>query len=208
MTVWGWCSEAYIRHGIKLQFPARTNPQKTYQWRYAKAIALKFDEWDFDEATSKQFIDIAVVHAKETGVLRKGLATLHQANMLEICYEKLKTQSDTNRQAIDSLRYIHNWLTQRANGNLFETLLQRANADELCNLVQWVQASRISPLYLSLSRTCGQALARLAKLHPDERALLPKTTTLYMLRANFLEDVGNVELAKQIFGSDWRKLCL
>lgn len=208
MTVWGWCSEAYIRHGFKLQFPAHTNPTKTYQWRYVKAIAVKFAEWNFDEQTAKHFINIAVVHGKEAGVLRKGLAALHQANMLEICYKKLKDQSDTNRQSLDSLTHIRDWLYQRSDGDILKTLLYRNDADEFCNLVKWVQASRLSPLYLSLSKVCGLALARLQVSHSNERELLPKTTKLYMLRSEFLEDAGNVEQAKRIFGPDWRKLCL
>ena len=208
MTVWGWCSKAYLQYGFRLQFPARTNPTKTYQWRYVRAITIKFDEWDFDESTAIRFIEIAVAHAHEAGVLRKGLAALHQANMLGVCYEKLQAQSDTNRQILDSLRHIQKWLTAKSGNDILEALLYRNDVDELCNLVQWVQASRISPLYLALSRSCGKALARLAMSHAEERKFLPKTTTLYMLRSDFLEDATNVEQAKRIFGPDWRKLCL
>lgn len=208
MKVWEWCFEAYIRHGIKLQFPANTDPVKTYQWRYARAIALKFDEWDFDEETARQFIDVAVAHAKEIGLLRKGLASLHQTNVLNICYDKLQRQSDSNRHAIDSLRYIHDWLSQRiGRDHAVEVLLRRTDVGQFCNMVKWVRASRISPLYLSLSRSCGRALVELANSHPQERNLLPKPTTLYMLRSEFLEDVGNVKRAKLIFGPDWRKSC-
>ena len=110
MTVWHWCFETYIRHNVKLQFPAHTDRTKTYQWRYVRAIALKFAEWDFDESTSRQFINIAVDHAKEVGVFRKGLAALHQSNLLEICYAKLQSQSDTSNQSLDSLRHMHDGL--------------------------------------------------------------------------------------------------
>jgi hypothetical protein len=207
MTVWDWCSEAYIRSGFKLQFPAKTDPTKTYQWRYARAIANKFNEWDFDDPTAKQFITIAIAHTKEAGVLRKGLAALHQSNLLEICYKKLQSMSDDTCQSIDSMRLIRDWLDKRSNGDLVGTMLHRNDVDELCNLVKWVNASRISPLYLSLSRSCGRALARLAKSNLEERELLPKTTKLYILRSEFTEDAENVKQAINIFGADWRKSC-
>lgn len=208
MTVWEWCSEAYLQQGFRLTFPARTEPTKTYQWRYARSIALKFEEWEFDEGTAKQFISIAVRHCKEAGVLRKGLAALHQSNLLQICYDRLQKQANTNKQCVDSIEHIHKWLMARSQEDLLKTLLHRRDPDEFCNLVKWVQASRISRLYLALSKTCGKALARLARTHPEEREILPKTTTLYMLRTEFIEDAGNVTNTKRILGNDWREMCL
>jgi hypothetical protein len=208
MTVWGWCSEVYLQHGFRLAFPAKTDPTKTYQWRYARSIASKFDEWEFDEGTAKKFISIAVLHCKQAGVIRKGLAALHQSNLLQICYDKLQEQADVNKQCVGSIEHIHAWLMDRSGDDLLETLLYRRDPDEFCNLVKWVQASRISRLYLALSKTCGKALARLAKSHPEEREILPKTTMLYMLRVEFTEDASNITQTKRILGSDWRELCL
>jgi hypothetical protein len=208
MTVWDWCSEAYLQQGIRLKFPAKTDHVKTYQWRYAKSLTLKLAEWDFDEGTTKQFISIAVRHCKEAGVLRKGLAALHQSNLLQICYDELQKQADSYKQCTDSIEHVHAWVLARSQDNLLQTLLYRRDPDELCNLTQWVQASRVSRLYLALSRSCGKALARLAKTHPEEREILPKATTLYLLRSEFIEDAGNVANMKQILGPDWRELCL
>jgi len=208
MTVWDWCSAAYLQQGIRLKFPSNTDPVKTYQWRYVRSLTLKFSEWDFDEDLAKQFISIAVRHCKEAGVLRKGLAALHQSNLLQICYDELQKQANTHKQCTDSIEHIHNWLTERSQSNLFETLLCRRDPDELCNLTQWVQASRISRLYLALSKPCGRALARLAKTHPEEREILPRATILYMLRSEFTEDTDNIINIKRILGPDWRELCL
>lgn len=208
MTVWEWCSEAYLQQGFRLTFPAKTEPTKTYQWRYTRSIALKFIEWEFDEETAKQFISIAVRHCEEAGVLRKGLAALHQSNLLQVCYDRLKQQANSNKQCVESIELIHDWLMARSQENLLQTLLYRRDPDEFCNLTQWIQASRISRLYLALSKTCGKALARLARTHPEEREIHPKTTKLYMLRSEFIGDAGNVTQVKRILGPDWRELCL
>lgn len=208
MTVWEWCSDAYIQQGIAINFPANTEPSKTYQWRYIKAIAVKFDEWGFDENTARQFIKVAVKHCKDIGVMRKGLAALHQSNLLQICYDNFQKQYENDNQSINSIENIHKWLVGRSNNDLLRALLYRYDPDELCNITKWYQSSKISRLYLSLSKSCGKAMARLAKSHPEERELLPKTTTLYMIRVEFLENENNVTLAKRIMKSDWRELCL
>lgn len=209
MAVWELCVDIYLLEcNMKLAFPAGTDPTKTYQWRYAKAIAAKFDEWNFDEQTSKKFITIAVQHCKQVGCLRKGLAALHQSNLLKICYDKLQMTADSNESSIQSIKTIHQWLSNKfVNNDPLRVLLYRNDPDELCNLVKWFQASRISRLYLSLSKTCSKAIARLAKTHPEERELLPKTTTLYLMRVEFLENQDENKI-KQVLGQDWRELCL
>lgn len=207
MTVWEWCSEAYLQLGYRLEFPANTDHTKTYQWRYLRSIASKFIEWEFDEQTSKQFIMTAARHCKKAGVLRKGLAALHQSNIMKICYDELQKNSDRNSNGIGLISSTHKWLTERSNGDIVKTLLYRNDPDEFCNLTKWVQSSRISRLYLALSRPCGIALARLSKNYPVERELLPRTTSLYMLRSEFLKDKSNVSDAKSILGGDWRELC-
>jgi hypothetical protein len=207
MTVWDWCSDAYLQHGIRLKLPTNTDHTKTYQWRYVKSIAVKFKEWQFDEATSRHFIQIAIRHCKNAGILRKGLASLHQSNLLTVCYNELKKKIESNDQSIESIAYIHSWLRAKTTGDLLSDLLFRDDPEEYCNIVKWVNASKISRLYLALSKTCGRALAKLGKTHPEERMLLPKTTSLYMLRSEFVEDSVNLKNVKMILGNDWRELC-
>lgn len=209
LNVWSWCSDAYLRHGRKLSLPAGTDPAKTYQWRYITAIARKFEEWELTDDAAQKFIDIAVRIAKEKGLLNKGLSVLHQANMLSLCYDRLLVESDTNAQNLDSLRHVRGWLLNKCDGrDLLETLLQRANYDGHCNLTLWYKATRISTLYLALSRACNRALARLNRDTPDERSYLPQATELWLIRDSFLKDDGNVSQARIIFAEDWRETCL
>lgn len=208
LNVLAWCSEAYLRNGRKLQLPAGTDPAKTYQWRYLTAIAKKFEEWDLSDDAAKKFIDLAVNIAKEQNVLHKGLAVLHQSNMLERCYERLGRESHSNDQTLDSLRHVHAWLDKRIGvRNPQRVLTGRENPDGFCNLVLWYQASRLTPLYLALSRTCRRAIATLDRDCPDERGLLPRDTEMYLLRTEFLRDTSNLHQAREIFAQDWREPC-
>lgn len=205
MEVWDLCSECYLQNGYRISFPSNTDPTKTYQWRYLKAITNKFIEWEFDEATSKQFIQIAIQHCKEQGIIRKGLAALHQGNMLQICYDKLKRQDNSNKQNCETIKHIHQWLESQSNANLFDVLMKRNNKHEYCNLTKWYQASRISRLYLALSISCGKALRHLEANFPEERELLPRTTQLFMIRSDFLKTEHNIQDFKIILQREWRR---
>lgn len=206
--VWDWCSDSYLRHGIRLSFPKNTKPENTYQWRYCRSLADKFNEWDFDDETSVRFIDTAVKHARKIGVLRKGLAVLHQGNMLDVVYDLLKQEANTFSQSIDSLKVVHKWIAaQIGDENPLEVMLHREREGAFCNVTIWYEANKLSALYISLSKSCCKALARLKKKGFPERDLLPKVTDLYKLRYDFLKDVNNLKQARSILGDDWRELC-
>jgi len=199
LDVWQWCSEAYIQYGRKLTFPAHTDPSKTYQWRYAKAITQKFEEWDFDEPTAKKFIGIAIERSKILGIMHKGLAALHQKNLLDLCHKILQEEYKNNNQDIELIKSTKDWLNDRAQSSkLTKVLLDRDSPDSFCNLVKWHQASKISDLYLSLSKSCKRAISIIDGT--DERTLLPSATILHKMRMKFMEDPTNKKELKKIFG--------
>ncbi len=207
LDVWSWCSDAYLRHGRRLSLPVGTDPTKTYQWRYATKLASKFTEWKLSEEASKKFIDIAVKIAKENQMLKKGLAIFHQNNMLTLCYEQLCVESESNKLHANSIKFIHAWLHEKcADRPVLEVLLDRNDPESYCNLTMWFQASRLSPLYLAISKACRKALEELES-HEDERSILPRSTELYLLRQSFYQDAGNVAKVRAIFEKDWRKTC-
>lgn len=202
LKIWDWCVSAYVQHGRKLSFPKGTDPSRTYQWRYVTAIAKKFREWKFDDATAQKVIGLAVAHSKTANVMQKGLAAILQGNILEVCYEKLQNESSHNSQTIASLAHIHRWVYSRvSNATLLDTLVARVHYGAWCNMTLWYQATKLTPLYMALSKPCTRALA---SLESDEREMLPKQTTLYIIRSDFLEDKGNVAKARELLGSDWR----
>tara|TARA_R110000751_G_scaffold15863_2_gene50988 strand:- start:549 stop:1232 length:684 start_codon:yes stop_codon:yes gene_type:complete len=203
--VWEWCSEAYIRYGRKLMFPANTDPTKTYQWRYVKSIAKKFEEWEFDEVTSRRFINIAIERSRTLKIMHKGLAALHQGNLLDVCYKILQEESSDNSQLICSLADSKKWVASHVDGKgTIEVLLDKSNPDAFCNLVKWYQASKLSELYLSLSKSCGRAIKR---VNGDEVEMLPSATRLYKIRNKFYQDVSNQKRSKEILGKDCKVSC-
>ncbi len=204
MSIWEWCSDAYLQHGFKIKFPTATSPQKTYQWRFVKSIAEKFNEWEFDDETAKKFIKIAVGQAKVRGVLKKGLAALHQSNMLKVCYELLTSELNENSNIINSLSAMKKWFDANIGPDPLERLLYRTNYGALPIIIVWYQGSNLSAHFIAMSKVCSKALMR-CQQDALEARLLPSPAAIYLLRAEFLSDIRNVEIVSRIFGDDWRK---
>ena len=204
--IWQWCSDAYLRNGHRLTLPANTDPHKTYQWRYLTAISSKFDEWEFDDQTAEKFINLAVDYAKRLDLLRKGLAVLHQNNILTKCYEMLQDEVDSDQRAIDMLKRSREWVDkQRGEIPLIDIMLFRANEGGFCNLAVWYRNNKISDLYLALSRSCCRALAT---LNGFESGVFPSKARLYMMRADLSKNVHVLKAARRILFDDWRELCI
>ncbi len=201
--IWDWCVESYLRYGRKLSFPKHTDPIKTYQWRYLTAIAKKFDEWNFDDETARRFIDIAAQQSKQAGTMVKGLAALHQSNMMQLCYDKLQDKLHYDQRTIEALSHTHAWVIDKITNHPTCALLFRASGGSFCNLTLWYQASKLTPLYLALSRPCQKALLKLSDV--DERTLLPTHAELYLARTEFLCDRYNLLKSKEVLGADFYK---
>jgi len=204
LKIWDWCFEAYLQQGMRITFPKNTEPSKTYQWRFAKSIARKFREWEFDDATCIKFISIAVAQAKQRRVLKKGLAALHQSNMLDICHKILTSQDNDNKGQLESLISMKSWIDKQiGNSTPLEVLLHRRDTRSFPNIIKWYQASKISELFISLSRSCNKAVIELQN-NTIEKRLLPSFSSLYLLRSEFLSESHNVKVTKPLFGNDWR----
>jgi hypothetical protein len=209
-SVWSvleWCTATYVRYGQKLALPANTDPRRTYQWRYASAIAKKFADWDFDEDDSRKFIDIAVRRAKEMGVMRKGLAILHQANMLTICYDILQEETKANARLLSDLDATKLWLQTAAGTRKLLPALLESRDGSLCNLVIWRRAHKMHDAYIALSKSCSQAISQLKSREPDQRRMLPTPTQLNAIRDRAQSDEPTLKQARKILDDDWRHLC-
>lgn len=205
MKIWDWCSSYYLRYGRRLSFPKNTDIRKTYQWRYVTAISKKFMEWDFDNETSMKVLQLAISHSHNAGTLQKGLTAILQNNIIDICLKELKIESDSDSRLIGSLKSMNSWFSRKlGDKDYFRMLLEREDEDALCNFTNWYQSSLLSPLYISLSKSCMAALSVLTGNYEMERELLPTNACLYLLRSEFTLNKNNVSSARDIFAHDWR----
>lgn len=208
-TICQWCFEAYLQHaGRRLGFPKDTDPTKTYQWRYVEALAKRLRDWQFDDELSKKFIEIAIKYAKKHSLLNKGLSIFLQKNLLEVCHKQIVDAHAAGCSVLEQLRRVSSWLRDQAGAApLRDVLLARRGMGSYCNLVRWYQSNELPEAYLALSRSCGQAIRRLATARPQERLLLPKDSRLFILNMNLTSDQDVRHQARAILHDDWRQQC-
>ncbi len=200
VKVWQWCRDAMATHQRKLSFPARTDPKKTYQWRSAKALAARFNEWDMDDETAKRYVEIATAHGQRGGLLNKGLGLYLQANLVEVVRDELKRCHQRVLSDLDLIR--RRW--PKLHADLSQALTRQAPG-ATSMLVVWFRAGELTPTLLALSKTAGRALQRLAVTSPTERANLPADLELYRLRHKLLADETAMTELAAILGDDLKK---
>ena len=206
LKIWEWCSIAWARCGHRLKFPANTDPQKTYQWRFAKRLCEKFAEWGFDDITSQAYIHSAAEYIKERKLLRKGLTVFFQSNLADICYQRLYKARSTTTDRLEALSESKRFVDARTITTTIGTLLSRSSLDAYANIVEWYQSNNITQLYIALSKSSTVALHRLTSLHPAQRVLLPSAAELYGVRASALENIELRNQAEEILDVDWRRV--
>lgn len=197
--VWVWCSDAYLRNGIKLRLPQCLDHTKTYQWRYVRALTNKFVEWEFNRETCIKFIDVAVKYAKDLKVLNKGLSIFHQHNMLKICYNKLQESSGVDEnlrvRLEDSVRAMSKIDDRKA------FFLKRQDSLSFRNITNYYMNKKLCKEYLALSKAAIGAMKALSTIDAQERQLLPSDAALYLLRIRILDQHGDSEMIKDIINA-------
>jgi hypothetical protein len=201
--VWQWCFESYLRNGIKLRLPIAKNHTQTYQWRFVKSITKKFIEWKFNQETCRKFIDIAVSHSKELGVLTKGLSVLHQHNMMNICYAKLKQESERSDHTQKKLADTHIFLNGLKTNDPKSYLLKRPHQKALPNIISLYLAKQITVEYMSISKLITNILNDLENTREDERSILPTDASLYFSRRKIFESHRDSEIVREILQGGW-----
>ena len=195
--VWVWCSDAYIRNGIRLKLPKCADHTKTYQWRYIKSMTHKFNEWGFNTDTCKKFIDIAVDYAKDLKVLEKGLSVLHQKNMLNICYDKLQRSSGVEDNVTCRLELSKKNINA-VNGDIMTFLLKRNDSMSFRNITNWYMSQMICKEYLAISKSAIRTLQAISSIDKDERAFMPSDAALYLLRIRIMDTYKDSSIVNDI----------
>ncbi len=208
-TIWQMCTQAYLQIGNrKLAFPAQTDRTKTYQWRFLERLNNKFTEWKFTDALKKEYIEAAVTHAKQYKLLDKGLALLHQSNIMKLCYKHVTDKVQRVENSLDTVIRVRKFLVeQMPNGITYKGLLHRQSIGSATNLTRWYQAGHLPALFIAISRSCGLAVSELAKSDINERKVLPNDSSLFILRHTFLGEPGIKLKLRSILQDDWRVPC-
>jgi len=204
-NIWNLCFDAYMRLGNKrLTFPEHTDPTKTYQWRYLASLCTKFNDWMLTDDERKLFIEIAVEYAIKRRLLAKGLSIFHQSNIINACYDKMRSTEQLITSTTTLLSNTHRWLSSQCDNNtICDVLLHQQSIGGFQNIINWHRTGQLPTIYLSVSRSCGIALYKLSKIDQCARALLPTDFTLTATRMTLHSELGKQGL-RIILQNDWR----
>ncbi len=210
--LWDICFKAYLQHGYKLSFPHNTDPKRTYHWKYLKSIAVKFNRWEFDEATIIRFIDIAVKRVKYKQLLCKGLSALHQKNLFDLVYKDLMRENEESARLIEIIESSRKYLLSKLNSGtsrkeLVKALLTREKFNKSYAITNAFMSKKITKQYMALSYSCNKSISFLKEKNDGDTILLPSLEELYVERCHLLSrDAGFVCKLTEILQNDWRSM--
>lgn len=197
--VYETCKRHFEKANISLRFPKNTPPHLTYQWRSIATATRKFNEWNFTPEEIDLFISVAIKKSESFRI--KGLNILNDSDIMDKCYDEVKSLASLENQDIVMLRNIHKWLYKQSRGApLVDHLISRRKPGALTNVVTYYQSGSLVKLYLAFSKPCCVALEILSTKCPDERKLCPNNATLFYTRR--YQNQSIIPQIREIFGSD------
>lgn len=193
IKIYRWFQRAMQRMGRKVAFPKDTPPEKTYLYRSLKRFADKVDDWELSDDMVIMMIALVIRWAAKKDMLHRGASLLTMTSVLDICYEEMKAQSQKRENLCREINRCQEFV--RSNPQL----LRRMRRGGMTNLTCWYQTGRITIPFLSVSKSCNDALASLPE---QERTVLPSDFDLLRNRIYLLADTDSRDKISAIMGPD------
>jgi len=202
-TVYSLFQQAMQRAGRKIQFPRCADKTKTYQFRWTNNFTQKcYQEYDLDDTVVGYLISDIVDYAKKRRLLNKGTQLLCMNNIVDICVKSVESLASDEASLIEELRSCREFLYDQVTDKniLVRTLVEPVSQGGCSNIVYWYNLSRLSEVYLALSKTCIKAMA---KLPPEDRTELPSKFELLRICTHTVSSDILPQL-QAVMGSDLR----
>jgi hypothetical protein len=195
--------QAMQRHGKMISFPKKTDPTKTYSWRYLVNFLEKVDELELGDEILPRIVDAVVAHAKQHDLLHRGIAVLDQKNLFDVCYAKFERDARSEDNLITEIRksydFIRKQQKQCPDRSVTQLLSQRSSARAYANIVSWHKAGYITLGYIAVSKACRRALV---ELQTHELTLLPAPRELLKLKIRLIMDKEIAAELRTFMGND------
>jgi hypothetical protein len=194
---------AMQRNGRMISFPKKTDPTKTYCWRYLANFLEKADELELGDEILPRIVDAVVAHAKEQGLLHRGIAVLDQKDLFDVCYARFERDARSESNLITEIRRSYDFVRKQQEQNpdrsVTQLLSKRPSVRAYANIVSWHKAGYITLGYITVSKACRRALAELQEY---ELALLPSSRELLRLKIRLVMDKEIAAELRVFMGND------
>jgi len=178
--------------------PKNTDPQKTYQYRYAAKFLKNMKNFgDISWETIQKIIFYAVEYAKEhekDNVFTRGLWILTKSNIIDIAYRKAKDEDQTKQLDLDKVIRSQEFV----NEHNYE--FSDAPDGGFPNIVAWYDSGKISLTYIAMSESCKKALSNLGEV---DKRMLPNQREITKRRIKCLMDKEYQKQLKNVLNMDY-----
>ena len=200
-TVYSWFQSEMHRAGRKIKFPKCSDKTKTYQFRWTKNFVGKCEELELDDNLTSILIADIVKYAKSRNLLDRGTQMLCMGNITDICIQSLQDLDDDEASLISELRSCQGFLHGHSNDkDILVRKLVDTSSGGCSNLLYWYNLGRLTEVFMALSKSCNQALARLSDMEREE---LPSRFELFRI-CNHTVSRDLLPKLRAIMGSDLR----
>lgn len=200
-TVYSWFQDEMHQAGRKIKLPKCSDKTKTYQFRWTKSFVNKCIEWDLEDKLVRILISDVVKYAKKQKLLDRGTQILCMGNIIDICFQSLKELDDDEASLIEELRSCKAFLGDQAGDkDILVRRLLESDSGGCSNILYWYNLGRLTEVFMALSKSCNQALAKLPEGERDE---LPSKFELFRI-CNHTVSNDLLPKLRAVMGSDLR----
>jgi hypothetical protein len=183
--------------------PKNTEPENTYQWRYASKFVSNMDSlgirWPDARKVAYYVIKRAVKNKnKDKTVWSRGLWILTSKSVIDIAYEDSKNDVEAMNVEIEKIRKSYRFALR----NQFD-FLSRKHPDAFPNIVLWYDSANIGTSYISLSRRCEEAMSQIDR---ESRNMLPDSEVISDRRISCFIDKEYLSRIKSILKDDFLRI--
>lgn len=186
------------QHGVQISLPTKTDPRKSYGWRYLSTFLDKCNKYGLDYTKA---IEIVILNAKIKKSLRFGLSILNVPDLINLYKSKLERELQIESKVLNNLLKSDSFLHKKATGDsdLLKLMISRPNPRAYSNITSWYQANEININYIALSRKCMKAIQLVRDQDSDQ---LPSLNELLKIRLICQSDKLTLPKIKAILGKD------
>jgi hypothetical protein len=188
------------KYGKIVNLPEKTDPKKTYSWRYLSNFVDRMNELHVDSKHMSVVLEAILIHAKERNLLSRGFAVLSKVDIIQLVVKKLEKDCQSEHNKVENIKRNHEFLLKQMNGySLFDILASRRRLNSYTNMTCWYEQGSISLDYIIASRTCRKVIGMLKQ---SEQSRYPNVMSLMKMRYKLLANERVVRELIQILGDD------
>lgn len=182
------------KYGRDFKFSKSNDITKTYQFRWFKSFINKCLKKKLNINDCHEVIKCLVEYANDNKLLNAGVALVGRNDVIEIACKKFESDLKTNEMIIEDISKIMPVVTD----NFSDFLVKKVDRNGYSNLYMMYHSGKINKTFMSLSRSCMNALSRVG----NERKEFPPLIEFVKIKMNVIDRVG-IDRLKEIMGNEF-----